>query len=353
MNLKSKYFTSYYGINPAYYDLAYIHYNMDFIANNQDEYIKLKNDLKTVKEYTGNLFKLYFSTIDDLILFCKYKDLIKEYSSYIYLRINSNDDIDKLNNLAGIDNIKIIVSYSKLNDYKIEKINKYNLVIQVDLVKELSINELNNIKDKYNINYIMVGQICYLDDSFIRFFQRIADKYKLNFNNQLEVEKQAIISNDIYSIKEYIDIYNKLLELVSNVNINDNEVKKFKTIYDTIIYKIEYDFNGVKETKLENQNLIGGLFKNTSVCEGYSKILQQALSLVNIESIVVGGGGLKEEDGHIWNQVKIDNDWYNVDVTYDSIQVHNNKPIKVCLVSDDEYYYKTKYLIAKKCDKHL
>ena len=56
----------------------------------------------------------------------------------------------------------------------------------------------------------------------------------------------------------------------------------------------------------------GGLFNNKCVCEGYCKILQQLLSLVNIESVVVGAGGAKESGGHLWNQVKIDGIWYNV-----------------------------------------
>ena len=76
----------------------------------------------------------------------------------------------------------------------------------------------------------------------------------------------------------------------------------------------------------------------------------QALSLVNVKSIVVGGGGIKEEGGHVWNQVCIDGNWYNADAAFDSIQVHKNIPTKMCLVSDDKLYYKTDYPIAKKCE---
>ena len=52
-----------------------------------------------------------------------------------------------------------------------------------------------------------------------------------------------------------------------------------------------------------------------SVCEGYSKYLQQLLSLIGIDSIVVQGGGKKEDGGHVWNQVLIDGKWYNADAS--------------------------------------
>ena len=40
---------------------------------------------------------------------------------------------------------------------------------------------------------------------------------------------------------------------------------KFKIVYDRVIKKIYYDYEGVKDTKLNNQNLIGGLFYNKCV----------------------------------------------------------------------------------------
>jgi hypothetical protein len=78
--------------------------------------------------------------------------------------------------------------------------------------------------------------------------------------------------------------------------------------------------------------------------------LQQALSLVGIESVVVGGNGEMEDGGHIWNQVRLDGIWYNADAAYDSIRVHEGKDIALCLV-DNSKVYKTDYLIANRCDR--
>lgn len=61
-----------------------------------------------------------------------------------------------------------------------------------------------------------------------------------------------------------------------------------------IAKEISYNWAGLENDTLENQNLIGGLFSKTCVCEGFTKILQQALSLINISSIVVGGTAQKK-----------------------------------------------------------
>ena len=102
---------------------------------------------------------------------------------------------------------------------------------------------------------------------------------------------------------------------------------------------------------ISNQNLIGPVFNRKSVCEGYSKFLQQMLSLIDVQSIVVQGGGRKEEGGHVWNQVLIDGKWYNADVTAASYSIHHGEQVKTCLVNDNRLLYKTNSSILHICDE--
>lgn len=46
----------------------------------------------------------------------------------------------------------------------------------------------------------------------------------------------------------------------------------------------------------------------------------------------------EEDEVNLWNQVKIDGIWHNVDATYDSYLFHNNKEKMKCLVSDSAKY---------------
>lgn len=348
LNLESNYFNEYYGSNPQFYNIAFMHYNLESFVEDKNEYLLIEKDLVKIKEYVKDLFKIYFSSIDDLLKFMNNSNVINDYYNDIYLRINNEKDLNKLAN-SNLEGIKIVIPFSKLSNYDTKILNKYKVVIQIDSVSELSLNELNNLS-LYNVSEIMVGQICYLSSYFMSYFERIGSKYGINPMDQLSIEKQALISNDNYSLENYEVVYNELNKIVDGIDLELDEVIKFKMIYERIINKISYDFDGVETTKLSNQNLLGGLVNNSCVCEGYAKILQQALSLVGIESIVVGGNGEKEDGGHIWNQVKIDGVWYNADAAYDSIEVRKGNEMSLCLV-DDSSVYKTDYLIANKCDK--
>lgn len=78
----------------------------------------------------------------------------------------------------------------------------------------------------------------------------------------------------------------------------------------------------------------------------------QLLSLINIDSIIVQGGGSKKDGGHVWNQVFINNKWYNTDVTTASYQYHHNEEITTCLVKDDLIKYKADTSISHICNEN-
>lgn len=343
LNLESKYFNEYYVNNPQFYNIAFMHYNVELF---DEDYSLLEKDLVKVKEFVKEHFKLYFSNVEVFMTLSEHTNILNNYFNDVYVRINNVIDFNLLEEVEGI---KVIIPLNALKKYDKDVLNKFNIVIQIDNVSELSIEELNSLED-YNISEIICGQICYLSSYFMPFFERIGSMYGIDAMDQLNVEKQALISNDNYSKEEYVTIYNALNELVQGIDMNLSEVERFRIVYDRIIHKVTYDFDGVVDTKLNNQNLYGGLVNNSCVCEGYAKILQQALSLVGIESVIVGGNGEMEDGGHIWNQVKIDGVWYNADAAYDSIRVHEGKDVTLCLV-DDSKVYKTDYLIANKCDK--
>lgn len=81
------------------------------------------------------------------------------------------------------------------------------------------------------------------------------------------------------------------------------------------------------------RNLKNGLLYGKCVCAGYADILKNALSLVNIESMFISGKA--GEEWHAWNKVKIDGEWYNVDVTWDAPCLRGGVPPAHCLKSDD------------------
>ena len=58
----------------------------------------------------------------------------------------------------------------------------------------------------------------------------------------------------------------------------------------------------------------GALVNGSAVCEGYSRAMQLLLEKFGISSVLVSGTSLGE--GHMWNAVNLDGEWYHLDVTW-------------------------------------
>ncbi len=133
----------------------------------------------------------------------------------------------------------------------------------------------------------------------------------------------------------------KVCERFLKENITDgmSEYDKELAIHDFIVNSCSYshsDNNDMTEYKA-----YGALVNHKAVCEGYSRATALLLKCCGIETNLISGhadsanaadpsnpdGGGSEDtiispdgkvmDGHMWNQVKIDNVWYNLDTTWD------------------------------------
>ena len=96
--------------------------------------------------------------------------------------------------------------------------------------------------------------------------------------------------------------------------------KKFKTDYDKEVYV--HDQLAERLTYKENpldQSAYSAIVGNETVCAGYSKAFQLLMQQLDVPTYLsVGwGGGLISGDMHAWNIIKLGNDYYNLDVTWD------------------------------------
>ena len=123
-------------------------------------------------------------------------------------------------------------------------------------MNELPVYRLNELLRKYNIKGILVGQITYLtnDDEYL--YKIMSKMYNIDSLKKIELEKLNKITNDIYTIDEYISINNKFQDILQFLNI-ENKTDGFYKVFDYIARTVTYDNEGVIKTKIENQNLIG------------------------------------------------------------------------------------------------
>lgn len=108
-------------------------------------------------------------------------------------------------------------------------------------------------------------------------------------------------------------------EKIVNENISGNmtDMQKVKTLHDWICTNTIYD-PGLSGDK-KNHNDASVLMNDSTVCEGYARIANILYNAAGIESCYISGVG------HAWNIVKIGNNYFHVDTTWDDGDVISYK----------------------------
>lgn len=91
-------------------------------------------------------------------------------------------------------------------------------------------------------------------------------------------------------------------------------------VHDAIVKDTRYG-SGSKD----NQNIVSVLVDHESVCAGYSRAMQYLLKKAGIYCTVVDGR-VASRGAHEWNLVKMDGDYYFVDVTWDDPTFEGGAP---------------------------
>ena len=132
----------------------------------------------------------------------------------------------------------------------------------------------------------------------------------------------SYIANTIYYVQPtYSRTAKEAAELLPKVEaaadaIVENALKKedlFERvlyIHDVIVNRTDYTLTGGEHIR----DVDGVLLKGKALCEGYAKSFAYLCQLMGIECICVIGDS---EGPHMWNLVKLDGEWYHMDVTFD------------------------------------
>lgn len=246
---------------------------------------------------------------------------------------------------SDLDKIKIEI-LEKPDETLLKRINSIaddmalhnNIYIRGDYDDIRTLVNRCNVKNKC---YINIDKISDVSNMFLFANKNIKGVYIKNPSGG-NSQKAMYKIGDFVRIKDKInDIKNDILPLFKS-SLNEKEI--FTRLYIKLANEIEYDFDAVDMERIGNysrsitsRNLIGGLFEKRAVCAGYADILKNICGELGIECHYVQGFKENGTDGHSWNIVKLDNEYYNVDLTWDRNYIVNNKNPEYFLKSDADF----------------
>lgn len=130
-----------------------------------------------------------------------------------------------------------------------------------------------------------------------------------------------------YVVKEKIE--NAVCEYMKFVPEKGTEEEKEIAIHDAIINHTSYG----KEDERSAHTIEGVLIDKVAVCEGYAKTFSLLLKKAGIKNNYVIGSSRNVT--HAWNQVCINDKWYNVDITWNDMSDDNRSYFNL---GDKDFY---------------
>lgn len=209
----------------------------------------------------------------------------------------------------------------------------------ISSIKERILKELSRYKEKITVNRHYIGNInvdgilsSLIDDTPWLFF---VDEWRWEETGQ----KINIFPKYKYTRKQTEELRERCQQQVGIILSRLKEDKGVngiaKHLHDILIRNIKYE----KQNNYEVHTIIGSLLKRKCVCDGFSKLYKLILDELGIENYLIYGKGfvhtLSDSEEHAWNLVKIDNDFYHVDVTYDAtLSMHDYIRYDYFLIDD-------------------
>lgn len=165
--------------------------------------------------------------------------------------------------------------------------------------------------------------------------------------------KCEFMPNYLYTDAEVLEVQQVLEGVWQEVDTlipeGADTYEKIKTVYTYLIDTMDY------VSSEHDQNIAGAFWKKQAVCAGYAGAMQYLLNRMDIFCICVEGDMKDSPEGHAWNIVEIDGNYYYVDATNgdqpeflegDATQMAEHKTIIYDYLCPFPEEYETQYNIS-------
>ena len=198
--------------------------------------------------------------------------------------------------------------------YGYNSLDKYDRYIYARLY-----NAMSNFETTFDVPFMNVSY-----QRLYRIFMCINYDNPLMFQAPLSFGSWSGNKKDVRSIKlnydfskEKTEFYvskteERAIEILSKADGSETLIDYLLTIHDEILKSAEYDYSLDGDGAYE---AFGVLTTGSGVCESYSRAYQYLCQCIGVDNILVVG--MSGDDPHMWNMVRLGDDWYHADLTWD------------------------------------
>ncbi len=254
-------------------------------------------DLSQINAYPSE--PLHSATIEQSSDFLYY-DQLDDYAKIIYKELEKNLD----NMKTGTYNVQFGSTFDDLlHQEEGEEILNQSF--------QLAINALNF--DKPDLFYLDVSKIYLLTKITTKLWTttyevEIGSSQGVSYLNQ-QFANQEEVERAIKNVQDE-------RQRIKNT-LNGTMENQIRGVHDYLIDKLDYDSTLSKDNIY---NIYGALINRVTVCEGYARSFKYMMDDLGIPCLIACGTAINSSgkmENHAWNYVRLNGNWYAMDVTWD------------------------------------
>lgn len=137
-----------------------------------------------------------------------------------------------------------------------------------------------------------------------------------------------------YVTDDFVNAYLKIYEVSSRIiNPGMSDRERIKAVHDWMCLNMRYDRENYDRGTIpaESYDVTGAMNKGVVVCQGYAETFKDFMSLQGIECEII------TSENHAWNKVKVDGEYYYIDVTWDDTDNSSNMRYDYYLSKDPTF----------------
>lgn len=190
-----------------------------------------------------------------------------------------------------------------------------------------------------------------------------------------------VVGDYIWVEPKYVYDKQKATEIMHKINLKikpleqklrtiNSKLEREKFIHKYLMSIVKY---GYSENDFECHTIVGSIINRKAVCDGISKAFKLLCDLGKINCNIIHGDSWNEYEkpqNHAWNMVKINKNWYHVDMTWninlserfkyvrydyfnireiDVIKDHRNfEKLEICNSLENNFFYEKKCILNGK-----